>query len=95
MHFITPFRRTMLDLAALVPALPTHLPWQHEQFVRVQLRAADPRADATAPPAGQPALVACWERDAEPTVDVCGEIFPAGRLRLRWRLANAETTGDG
>ena len=95
MNFVTPFRRATLDLAALVPTLPARLPRLREQPAARQLHAAMPSIEAELPRPARPVLVARWERDTEPTVQVGGETFQAGLLRLRWQLVDPEATGAG
>jgi hypothetical protein len=89
----TTFRRAALDLAVLAPTVQPYPPQQSwSELAEDQI---DPsQIDSEWPLRQRPVLVACWEQDTEPTLEVGGETFHVGLFRMRWRLVAPEANGS-
>jgi hypothetical protein len=89
----TTFRRAALDLAARAPTVQPYLPQQSwPELLEDQIGPS--RIDSEWPLAQRPVLVARWEPGTEPTLEVGGETFHAGLLRIRWQLIDPEANGS-
>jgi hypothetical protein len=89
----TTFRRAALDLAVLAPTVQPYLPQQPwPESAEDQI---DPSGiDSEWPLAQRSVLVARWERNTEPTMEVGGETFHTGLLHMRWQLIDPEANGS-
>jgi hypothetical protein len=89
----TTFRRAALDLATLAPTVQPYLPQRPlPEFVEDQIGPL--RIDSEWPLAQRPVLVARWEWDTEPMLEVGGETFHVGLHRMRWQLIDPEANGS-
>jgi hypothetical protein len=85
----TTFCRAALDLAVLAPTVQPYHPQQPSPEL-VEDQIGPSRIDSEWPLAQRSVLVARWERDTEPTVEVGGETFHTGLFHMRWQLVDPE-----